>query len=223
MRYFIGDTETTGLAGAKVVEIAFVEIDPYSLDVLKEWQSLIDPQIPITEGASKIHGIYDHHVLQEPTIEEYVSEIMGGRIEDPCTLIAHNVKFDAPFFAPVMNVQRTFCTLALARRLMPTGPANHKLGTLAEYLGIPAGEAHRAMSDVTTVNGLLRHLTAKAGQDLLGLLSVPRSVVYIMPFGDYKGEPLMSLPTSYRLWLLTSANIDDDLRYSLMQLRAAGV
>lgn len=222
MRYFIGDTETTGLDKPKACEIAFIEIDPYSLDILKSWHSMIDPEKPISAGASEIHGILDHHVLQEPTIEEYAEIVMGGRIEDPCTLIAHNVKFDKPMFESVMNVQRTYCTLQLARRLLPVGPPNHRLGTLAEYYNIDAGEAHRAMSDVMTVRGLLQMLVPKTGKDLLGLLDVPRHEIYIMPFGEYKGTPLMELPRQYRTWLLTTDQ-DDDLRYSLMRLRAAGI
>lgn len=223
MRYFIGDTETTGLEQPKACEIAFVEIDPYSLDILQSWQSLIDPQKPISEGASNIHGILDHHVLQEPTIEEFVEVVMKGRFEEPCTLIAHNVKFDKPMFEAVMNVQRTYCTLALARRMLPTGPENHKLRTLAEFLGIDPGESHRAGADVRTVHGLLKILVPRTGKDLLGLMNVPRHVIYEMPFGEFKGTPLMKIPRQYRNWLLTEANIDDDLRYSLMQLRAAEI
>lgn len=222
MRYFIGDTETTGLHGAKAVEVAFIEIDPYSLDALRSWQSLIDPEMPITPGASEIHGIYDHHVLTEPTIEEFVSVVMKGRIEDPCTFIAHNVKFDKPFFAPIMNIEREFCTLKHIRRLLP-GLENHRLGTMAKHFGVDPGSAHRAMDDVMTVQACLRQMLQLDGRDLLSLLNVPRHIIYRMPFGEHKDEPLETLPRQYRLWLLMEANIDDDLRYSLMQLRAAGI
>lgn len=226
MRVFIGDTETTGLSSAKAVELAFVEIDPETLAIKQSWQSLIDPEIPITPGASNIHGIYDHHVLTEPTIEEYVSQILGGPLEGEAVLIAHNVKFDKPFFEPLLSIKQTFCTLALARRLFPkpppNGPANHRLGTLAEYLGLQAGEAHRAMSDVLTVHQMLLKLLPETGKTLAQHLDVPRHTIYTMPFGEHKGQPLASLPQSYRTWLLT-VTVDEDLRYSLMQLRAAGI
>jgi DNA polymerase III epsilon subunit-like protein len=222
MRYFIGDTETTGLHKAKAVEVAFIEIDPYSLDTLRSWQSLIDPEMPISPGATEIHGIHDHHVLTEPTIEEYVSVVMGGRIEDPCTFIAHNVKFDKPFFAPILNIERTFCTLQHVRRLLPA-LENHRLGPMATHFGVDPGSAHRAMDDVLTVQACLRQMLRLDGRDLLSLLNVPRHTIYTMPFGEHKDRPLESLPRQYRTWLLLEASIDDDLRYSLMQLRAAEI
>lgn len=221
-RWIIGDTETTGLKNAKAVELAFIEIDPETLEIKQSWQSLIDPEIPITPGASHIHGIYDHHVLTEPTIEEYVGRILGGPLEGEAVLIAHNVKFDKPFFEPILNIKQTFCTLSLVRRLFPTGPDNHQLGTMAKYLDLQAGEAHRAMSDVMTVHQMLVKLLPGTGKTLSQHLETPRHTIYTMPFGEHKGKPLADLPVQYRTWLLT-ITIDDDLRYSLMQLRAAGI
>lgn len=222
MRYFIGDTETTGLKRAKAVEIAFMEIDPDTFAIKDQWASLIDPEIPIEPGAQSIHGITPEMVEAEPTIEEFVEVCMGGRIEDPCTLIGHNVQFDKPFFTPVMNVVQTFCTLGLARRLLPTQVENHRLGTLKEYFNLEGGEAHRALGDVLTVHQMLKILLPETGKSLLELLQVPSHTIYTMPFGEHKGKPLMDLPVQYRTWLL-SVNIDEDLRRSLMQLRAAGV
>lgn len=226
MRVFIADCETTGLHNAKAVEVAFVEVDPETLEIKQSWQSLIDPEIPITPGASNIHGIYDHHVLMAPTIEEFVSEILKGPLEGEAVLIAHNVRFDRPFFEPILSIKQAFCTLAFVRRLFPSGPPkgpeNHKLGTMAQYLELQAGEAHRAMSDVLAVHQMLVKLLPGTGKTLLQHLDIPRHTIYTMPFGEHKGQPLASLPQQYRTWLLT-ITIDADLRYSLMQLRAAGI
>lgn len=227
MRVFIGDTETTGLQGAKAVELAFVEIDPDTLEIQQSWQSLIDPEIPISPGASHIHGIYDKDVEDAPTIEEFVSVILGGPLEGEAAMIAHNVKFDQPFFEPFLNIKQTFCTLSLVRRLFPhrppNGPENHKLGTMAEYLGLEPGEAHRAMSDVLTVHQMLIKLLPGTGKTLRQHLDIPRHTIFTMPFGEHKGKQLFDLPVGYRRWLLDEANIDADLRYSLLQLRAAGI
>lgn len=223
MRYFIGDTETTGLKNARAVEIAFMEIDPIRLEPLQVWESLIDPEIPIEPGAEGIHGISSAMVADEPTIEEFVQHRMGGRIEDECVLIAHNVKFDKPFFAPVMNVVKTFCTLEHCRRVYPAGPVNYKLDTMAEFLGVTAkGVAHRALGDVTTVLGILRITLPQTGRTLPEHLQVVAHTIYTMPYGAHKGKALADLPPSYRTWLL-SVDIDDNLRRSLMQLRAAGM
>lgn len=225
-KFYICDSETSGLKNAKAVEVAFVEVDPQTLEIKQSWQSLIDPEIPIPPGASHIHGIYDHHVLTAPTMEEFVSVVLNGPLEGDAVLVAHNATYDRPFFEPILNIKQTFCTLALARRLFPkpppNGPANHRLGTLAEYLGLQAGEAHRAMSDVLTVHQMLLKLLPGTGKTLAQHLDVPRHTIYTMPFGEHKGQPLASLPQSYRTWLLT-VTVDEDLRYSLMQLRAAGI
>lgn len=222
MRYFIGDTETTGLKRAKVVELAFIEIDPETMEIMQSWESLIDPEIPIEPGAQAIHGITAEMVADAPTIEEYVSVILGSRFEEPCVLAGHNVQFDKPFFEPVMRIEQTFCSLALCRRLFPTGPANHKLGTMKAYLELEGGPEHRAMGDVLTVHQMLRKLLPTTGKTLLQHLQVPAHTVYTMPWGDHQGKALMDVPLQYRTWLL-SINIDADLRRSLMQLRAAGI
>lgn len=222
MRYFIGDTETTGLKRAKAVEVAFVEIDPETLEIEQTWSSLIDPEIPIEPMAQSIHGITSEMLACEPTIEEFVGVILGGRFEEPCTLIGHNVQFDKPFFEPVMNVVKTYCTLGLSRRMFPTGPENHKLGTMKEYLKLEGGEAHRALGDVLTVHQMLKLLVPQTGRSLLDLLQVPAHTIYTMPWGEHAGKQLSDIPVGYRTWLL-SVNIDEDLRRSLMQLRSAGI
>ena len=199
-----------------------MEIDPETLMIEAQWASLIDPEIPIEPEAQEIHGITAEMLQDGPTIEEFVEVVMGGRIEEPCTLIAHNVQFDKKFFEPVMNVQATFCTLSLCRRVFPTEVENHKLGTIREHLKLDGGEAHRALGDVLTVHQMLRAVLPTLGKTLFDLLQIPSHTIYTMPFGEHKGKLLMDLPLQYRTWLL-SIKIDDDLRRSLMQLRAAGV
>jgi DNA polymerase III epsilon subunit-like protein len=222
MRYFIGDTETTGLKKAKAVEVAFIEVEPETFEILSSWESFIDPEIPIEPGAQAIHGITAEMVADAPTIEEYVSVILGRRFEEPCVLMGHNVQFDKPFFDPIMNIEQTFCSLALCRSLYPTGPKNHRLGTMKEYLELEGGTAHRAMGDVLTVHQMLRKLLPSTGKTLLQHLQVPARTIYTMPWGEHQGKALMDIPVQYRNWLL-SVNIDADLRRSLMQLRAAGI
>jgi DNA polymerase III epsilon subunit-like protein len=106
--------------------------------------------------------------------------------------------------------------------VLPKGPANHKLGTLREYLGLTGGEAHRALGDVLTVLDMLRKLVPESGRTLRSLAGVPAHNIYTMPWGEHKGKTLDAIPVPYRTYLL-SLSIDADLRQSLMQLRAAGI
>lgn len=222
MKTYIIDTETTGLKNAKAVEVAFVEICPETLEIENSWESLIDPEIPIEPGAQAIHGITAEMVADAPTIEEYVSVILGGRFEEPCTVVAHNAKFDVPFYAPILNIKQSFCTLQMVRQMFPREVSNHKLGTMREHLELEGGPAHRAMGDVLTVHQMLRKLLPSTGKTLLDHLQVPARTVYTMPFGEHKGKMLMDLPAQYRTWLL-SIDIDADLRRSLMKLRETGI
>lgn len=221
MRYVIGDSETTGLGPqAKAVELAWLEVDE-DFNILSEFSSLIDPGIPIEPGAMAIHGITAEMVSTVPTLEELLSEVLPGPFSGSTTLIAHNVKFDRRFFEPIFQIEKTFCSLALARFVFPEMP-NHKLGTIKEYFKLEGGEAHRALGDVKTVHQFLKMALPMTGRSLHEHLNTPATTVFTMPWGMWKSKPLHSIPVEYRTWLLSS-DIADDLRQSLMQLREAGI
>jgi DNA polymerase-3 subunit epsilon len=83
-------------------------------------------------------------------------------------LVAHNASFDCRFWDAELGrigkarVQAFACTMLLARRIYPEAP-NHKLGTLAEFAGLPvAGRHHRALADAEMAASLL----LKLGQEL---------------------------------------------------------
>lgn len=221
MRYAIIDTETTGLGPtAKAVEMAWVIIDD-DLNILEEFESLVDPEIPIQPGAQAIHGISAEMVADAPTLDELINEVLDGPYRGPTTVIAHRVVFDRPFFEPLFEITNTFCTLGYARKHFPRMP-NHKLGTVKEFFGLAGGTAHRALGDVHTVHQFLCKVIPESGRPLSVHCGVQRQVIFDMPYGKHKGEALFRLPPEYRTWLLSS-DIDPDLRFSLMQLRTAGI
>jgi DNA polymerase III subunit epsilon len=165
--YLIGDTETAGLGPyKKAVEVAFMHIDPITLEVLEEWDSLIDPEIAIQKEAFEIHGISDEMVLHAPTMREYVKgELSGGINHVEIILIGHNVGFDLPLLEPTGNIVGTLCTLQMARDLVKDS-ANHKLQTLKAHFGLPDSAAHRAAGDVRTTYELLKVLLNMRGHTL---------------------------------------------------------
>lgn len=216
-RFLIGDTETTGFPpGAKVCEFALIEIDA-DLNVLKTWETLVNPGIPIPDKISLIHGIYDSDVADASSIEHIFEHDMP-RFEN-VILIAHNVKFDRPFFAPFMGIVGELCTLELARKHLPHAP-NHRLGTLRAHLDLKVEAGHEAMGDILVVLDLLRHLVPMTGRSLPQMVgaSVKPSMLYVMPFGEHKGKPISELPASYREWMLRQ-DISADLRLTLETLR----
>ena len=153
------DTETTGLSDPEIVEFAMVVVNT-DLEVIATYSSLIKPSKPIEPGAANVHGITDAHVQNAKTWAEYADE-NPEMVEHLKTAVlsGHNIRsFDIKRVMskhyPELVHSQMLDTLEVARRVMPKGaegsPPNHKLGTLAEHLGLPAREAHRALSDVET-------------------------------------------------------------------------
>lgn len=224
MRYILGDTETTGPTPKdKVCELAWVELDD-NLQVIDRQHSLIDPQMPISAGASGVHGLTNVDVADAPTIEEFFAEVLTVPIHvGEVLLIAHNVAFDKRYLTPHMpNLVGELCTLRLARRVWPDAE-NHKLSTLMYVLDLVRGTSHRADGDVETTLDLLRKIVDKSGKSLpeLAVESMRPLFVNVMPFGKHKGTKLKALPGEYIKWLLKLDNLDRDMRYSL-DLVAAG-
>jgi DNA polymerase-3 subunit epsilon len=92
------DLETTGInvASDRIVELAFLKIHPDGKE--DEKQLRINPEMPIPENASKIHGIYDDDVKDCPTFKE-VAKTLAHFLEG-CDLAGFNSnRFDIPLLA----------------------------------------------------------------------------------------------------------------------------
>ena len=215
MRFLICDTETSGLGPKrKAVEVAVLEVDA-ELNIIQQWESLIDPECPIDEGAEFIHGISADMVKDAPTMEEFVTHVMGGQLEGELVICGHNCKFDIPMLHPLGNLVYSVCTLELARACV-TGPVNFKLETLREFFGIPAqGTAHRAMADVRTTYELLKRILPMSGRTLEQHALTEETVIHTMSFGKHAGKALFDLPAPYISWLLALPDLDSNLRKSL--------
>lgn len=214
MNFHILDTETSGLGkGAGVCEIAWLEVDN-DLNVIREFCTLVNPQVPIDPGATLIHGITNEDVHESPTLN-----IVAGFLDGPIQMVAHNVSFDYRMVKDEIQVESQICTLKLARQFIKN-TTNHKLETLQKELGFPVQTSHSALGDVHTCRDLLLYLKAKHGvtlQDTLVRQSIPQ-MVHLMPFGKHKGRVIANIAADYRDWLL-SQEIDADLRFTLEKLK----
>ena len=92
------DVETTGInvSSDRIVEISILKIDPNGKE---EWISLrINPEMPIPEKSTAIHGITDKDVAESPTFRE-VAKKLAAFLEG-CDLAGYNaIKFDIPVLA----------------------------------------------------------------------------------------------------------------------------
>ena len=160
--YAIVDIETTGsyYASHSITEIAIILHD--GKKVIDSFQSLVNPESPISPYVSRLTGITNEMVSSAPPISKVMREaaLFVGQLP----LVAHNASFDCRFWQAelealsVGSANPFACTLLLARRIYPQSP-NHQLLTLAQYLALPtAGRAHRAMADVEVTTRLWSRL-----------------------------------------------------------------
>lgn len=217
MKFLISDVESTGLhpppaPASGVVEVAYLELDMNTLEILDEGYSRVNPGCPIHPEAGKVHGISDADVIHAPKLGEVY------KFEDAVIHSGHNAPFDLKFLAGQYdNLIGSLCTLALARQYIHDSP-NHKLGTLVDHLGLQKGQAHNALADCHMTRHLLIHIIEKSGRDLKAHIAAARKpkVVMQMPFGKYKGQKIATLPRWY-IDYFADKEIDPDLRYSFDQ------
>lgn len=70
------DLETTGTDVGKdrIVEISILKVYPSSEKESRTW--IVNPEMPIPEASSKIHGITDEDVKNQPTFKEISNEVV---------------------------------------------------------------------------------------------------------------------------------------------------
>ncbi len=217
------DTETTGpTPDDKIIEIAWIEVDD-NLSVVREVQSLIDPQRSISFSAQGIHGITPEQVGDGvPTIEEFFAVTLPERgivLPDEVEIVAHNARSYRRYIEPLPfpKISGFTCTLRLARRYLPNAE-DHKLTTLACQYGLHKGQAHRALDDARTCLDLLKFivdLSEKPLRDLIAEARLPQWVP-ICPFKKFKGQPMQEVDKGYAIWALGNMkDLDVDMEYSL--------
>ncbi len=202
-RYVVLDFETTGLnRGYKPVEIAWLEFDR-DFAVIERVDSLINPNMAIEEGATKVHGITSAMVADSPTLDKFVVGTHSDKFRDGRTLIvAHNAKFDLPMISRYCGDATALCTMMLSFVLMPEAK-NHQLGTLTELCGVQVAPTHRALADVEACFLLLQHFATNWSLTLERMIELTGSFNgdSVMPFGRYQGTTIKELPSDYVDWM----------------------
>lgn len=167
------DTETTGINPDqdRIVELAMALM----LDGEVRWSyvTLVNPQMPIPEGAAAVHKIHDEDVVDAPTFADLM-EMVGlcidyrlcGAYNAPFdkNILANEfqrcgVAFDKPFWFDPLVVVRHFVTIR-ARGV-------HRLENVAARLGIELGEAaHTAAADTIAAGKVMHYYASKLPDDL---------------------------------------------------------
>jgi DNA polymerase III epsilon subunit family exonuclease len=181
LHYVAIDVETTGLRPDhdRIVEIGAIRYSPDGVEQGR-FSHLCHPGRPIPYQAQLVHRIDDAMVRDRPPVARVVARFLatltslGGR--DSVILIAHNAPFDIGFLTYEMLRSDlgvfdygTIDTLPLARHHFPD-LADHRLGTVAKYLGLDIGDAHRALADAARAAGIWRAVCCEGRDPNLPLL-----------------------------------------------------
>lgn len=152
--FTVFDTETSGMSPSldRIVEIAALRVE--SDGTRTEFHSLVNPLVPISFQASKVHGIDDSMVSEAPTFAQIGKEFSD--FAEGSTLVAHNARFDLGFLQESLFREglslwqgKTLDSIPIVKRAFP-GLSSYSLHSLKRHfaLGDGTGTAHRAMSDV---------------------------------------------------------------------------
>lgn len=150
--YVVFDTETTGLEPEidKIIELSAIKyINNEPVDSIS---FLINPKQKLNPFITKLTGIKDKDLIEQPTIDEVLPNFFDF-VED-YVLIAHNTPFDIKMIACEcyrnninMCDNRLIDTVPLAKRMIANDDIkDYKLGTLKDYFGINI-QSHRALQD----------------------------------------------------------------------------
>jgi DNA polymerase-3 subunit epsilon len=175
--FVVVDLETTGGSAHDdaITEIGAVKV--CGGEVLGEFQSLVNPGIPINPFVSVLTGITDAMVCAAPGIGAVVPpflEFARGSV-----LVAHNAPFDVGFLksacAELMIAWPGLAvvdTAVLARRVLTRDEIpNCKLATLAPFFHAATMPTHRALDDARATVDVLHGLIGRLGN--LGVHSLP--------------------------------------------------
>lgn len=143
--------------GDRICEVAVVLVR--GGQIVDQLQTLVNPQKPISRGATAVNGITDSMVRTAPAFRSVAPQLIG--VLDGAVMVAHNASFDMAFISAELRSagynppnNPVVDTLALARRCY-TFPSN-RLGDIARSLGIKTQGLHRALADATITWHILK-------------------------------------------------------------------
>jgi len=221
------DLETTGIniASDRIVEISYLKVDLNGNESSRTFR--VNPEMPIPEKASEIHGIHDDDVKDAPVFSEVARSV--AKDFEGCDLAGYNsVKFDIPLLAE--EFLRAGVDIDLKRRkfvdvqiiFMKMEPR-----TLAAaskfFLGKELDDAHSAEADTRATYEVLQaqldrypNLENDIGKladfsahnrnvDFAGRIVYNDEDIEVFNFGKHKGKPVtevLARDPGYYGWMM---------------------
>lgn len=217
--YLFFDLETTGVdkSNDRIVEIAIVRFDG---EKRFEFETLVNPGVPIPKEASDIHGITDEKVKDSPTFAKLAKKIHN--IFSGCDIYGYNSNsFDIPFLVCELNRYGFYLNLDDVEFIDPCVIFKRKeertlTAALQFYCQKQHDGAHGAMSDVLATIEVLeaqkKHYSDlpddlnlycnydKPRADISGIFAIDKDGEFILNFGKHKGQKAKDC-ISYLQWM----------------------
>lgn len=223
------DLETTGINISKdrIVEISILKVNPNQSQESKTWR--INPQMPIPEESSLIHGIYDKDVTNAPTFKEVAPQILE-MIKDSDLAGYNSNRFDIPLLAEEL-LRNDFEFDLKKHRPIDVQVIFHKMEqrTLSAaykfYCNKNLDNAHSASADTLATYEVLKSqiekydevendikflhefTTQNKNADLAGFIGIDKDNDEVFNFGKYRGKKLKDIfktDLGYYSWLMNA-------------------
>lgn len=218
------DTEATGLypgLGHRLTEVAAVRYEKWR--PVAKLNEMVYPERPIGAQASRVSGLTDADVRDKPLFADIAPRLLD--ILDGAVMVAHNAPFDANLLSLELFLSQHLhgrehlpqpprqplpgnpwlCTLLLARNFFTFG--KNTLTHIAMKLGVPVGQAHRALNDVYLTAEILKRMARELQQQqrfvtAADLLHAQGAPVYANP------PPAVPLPSTLAELVSQQATVD---------------
>jgi len=225
----IFDLETTGINTAKdrIVEIAIIRVEPDGTETIKTWR--VNPEMPIPEEASKVHGIYDEDVANEPTFKELAQEIFT-LIQDADLAGFNSNRFDVPLLAEELlragiDIDLKQSNLIDVQNIFHKMEPRNLTAAYRFYCDGDLSNAHSAEADTKATYEILKAQLEKYedlpkdmealskfssyfnAADFMGRIIYNSKNEEIINFGKYKGQKLedvLQKDPGYYSWIMRS-------------------
>lgn len=221
------DLETTGanIATDRIIEIAIIKINPDGSK--NEYHKLVNPEMPISEEATKVHGFTNKDVCLEPTFAMLAEEI--DSFLDGCDIGGfHSNSFDVPILCEEfsrankrfeMQGRRFIDARAIFHKMEPRNLSaafkfycNEELENAHSALYdaratadviLAQAERYDAIKDIDTMNSFSR--TGNKA-DFAGRFAYKGDTV-VFNFGKHKGKTLgevLKTEPGYYSWMMNA-------------------
>jgi DNA polymerase-3 subunit epsilon len=221
------DLEATGVDPVKdrIVSISIIKIFPSGKK--EEFYTIMNPSVSVPEGASKIHGITDEIVKDEPYFENYADKILSYfNGSDIAGFNCNN--YDIPLLSAEFEraqiafpeVNAKFLDVSnIYRKLNPRTLS----AAVYQYLGKSLDNAHNAHADNQATLDVMESILEKHPDlpdtvdalsfisdydkkkvDLMGKFILGDNGRYVYNFGKHKGSVICYSNVEYLGWILNN-------------------